>query len=156
MLEDPHWPSQPEDPAGYGIAQCRSDLATDKVKPLDELLEVGCRNNPGWVAEDLEPRPESTRPSTPAVPNWLYASYDIDRWRDTMARSPVPPCVTGDPGVAPNVTVRAEGRAAGPRAVSQLTIVHIRGAGTVFIPTNSGPTSPQSRLSPMKGSWTSK
>jgi hypothetical protein len=27
----------------------------DKVKPLDELLEVGRRNNPGWVAEDLEP-----------------------------------------------------------------------------------------------------
>jgi hypothetical protein len=92
------------------VAATRSDLATDKVKPLDELLEVGCRNNPGWVAEDLEPRPESTRPSTPAVPNWLYASYDIDRWRDTMARSPVPPCITGDPGVAPNVTVRAEGR----------------------------------------------
>ena len=46
----------------------------------------------------------------PRCAHWLYASYDIDRWRDTMARSPVPPCVTGDPGVAPNVTVRAEGR----------------------------------------------
>jgi pimeloyl-ACP methyl ester carboxylesterase len=28
VLEDPRWPSQPEDPAGYGIAQWRSDLAT--------------------------------------------------------------------------------------------------------------------------------
>jgi N-formylmaleamate deformylase len=130
VLEDPHWPSQPEDPAGYRIEQWRSDLATDKVKPLDELLEVGRRDNPGWVAEDLEPWARAKQAVDPAVPNWLYSSYDIDRWRDTVAKvSCSTLLVTGDPGVDPNVTVRAKEAQQARELCPQLSIVHIPDAG---------------------------
>jgi pimeloyl-ACP methyl ester carboxylesterase len=86
VLEDPHWPSQPEDPAGYGSPNGGPTSPPDKVKPLDELLEVGRRNNPDGWRRTWSRGPEPTKPSTPAVPNWLYSSYDIDRCRDTMAR----------------------------------------------------------------------
>lgn len=130
VLEDPHWPFRPEDPAGYGIGQWRSDLASDKVKPLDELLEAGRRDNPGWVAEDLEPWARAKQTVDPDVPNWLYSSHDINRWRETVANVSCPTLlVSGDPTADPNVTVRAEGTQQAHELCPQLTVVHIPGAG---------------------------
>lgn len=130
VLEDPHWPFRPEDPECYGIGQWRSNLATDKVKPLVELVEDGRRANPGWAAEDLESWASAKQTLDPAVPNWLYSSQDINRWRETIAEVRCPTLlVTGDASVDPNVTVRAEGARQARELCPHLRVARIPGAG---------------------------
>jgi hypothetical protein len=92
-------------------------------------LEVGRRNNPGGVAEDLEPWARANQTVDPRCAQ--LALFQL-RHRalaghhgEALLFNPVSPVIPASPP-----TSRAgRGGAAGPRAVSQLTIVHVRDAG---------------------------
>ena len=67
LLEDPHWPAEPEDAATYDLETWRNNLATDKAKPVETLLRSGRANNPAWDAGELCPWAEAKRQVDPDV-----------------------------------------------------------------------------------------
>lgn len=130
VLVDPHWPLEPEDPAGYDIDGWRARIAADNSRSLQELLAIGRRVNPNWAEEDLAPWARAKQTVDPAVPTWLLSSSDIDGWRDVVQRIRCPVLlITGDPGVDDDVTVRAEAAAQAQQLCASLTVAHVAAAG---------------------------
>lgn len=129
VLEDPHWPLQPEDPASYGIDSWRDGLAADRAKSLDDLLSAGRRDNPAWTDEDLEPWARAKLTLDPAVPTWLYSSTDINRWRAILRRVRCPTLlITGDARLD-TVSVGPEGAQEARDLCPTLVVANIASAG---------------------------
>ena len=130
VLVDPHWPLQPQEPSDHGLDAWRAGIAADNARSMDELLDLGRRENPPWADEDLQPWARAKQTVDPAVPDWLHSGHDIDRWRDVVREIRCPALLlTGDPGVDADVTVRADGARQASELCPTLTVRNIPGAG---------------------------
>jgi hypothetical protein len=129
----------------------------DKVKPLDELPQGRSPQQPGRGGGGPgavgQSQPDRRPPLCPtgSIPA-TTSSAGGTPWRG----SPVQPCVTGDPGVAPNVTCGPRGRSRPASCVPADNRAHPgRRAQYSSRPIPSLPHRSQ-RHSPMKRSWISK
>lgn len=125
VVEDPHWPLEPEDPDAYDLEGWSRTIATNSRRPVTDLLEEGRRSHPGWHDDDLRPWAEAAATVDPRVPTWLR-SPEIAGWRDDLGGVGCPVLLlTGDQ----DVTVTPEVAAAAAATCPTLEQAHLDGAG---------------------------
>ncbi len=130
VLVDPHWSLNAEDPVVYDLPAWQAGIAADNRRSLQDLLDIGRKDNPAWAEEDLQPWARAKQVVDPKVPTWLHSTVDLDSWPMIVSRIRCPALlVTGDPSVDENVTVRPEGADKARLLCPTLTVAHIPGAG---------------------------
>lgn len=130
VLEDPHWPDEPEDETTYDLNAWRNAVAAEKVQSTDALLAWGRRANPEWDDTELHPWAEAKRQVDPDVVSWLTSRQDLNNWREVAEQIRCPTLlVTGDPTVSADVTVTPEVAKEATRLCPSLVVANLPGAG---------------------------
>lgn len=126
LLEDPHWPAEPESSTTYDLGAWRNDLIADKAKPLEALLAAGSSDNPMWDMIDLNPWAEAKRQVDPDVVTWLHSYRKLNGWREIIGQVTCPVLlITGDT----DVTVTPEVAREAGQLCPNLEVSHIKNAG---------------------------
>jgi pimeloyl-ACP methyl ester carboxylesterase len=126
LLEDPHWPQEPEDETSYDLDTWRKNITLEKAQSLESLLELGRKNNPNWDEAELYPWAQAKQQVDPNVVNWLYSWCDINNWRGILKKVACPTLLlTGDT----DVTVIPEVAKEAAQICSKLEVAQMTNAG---------------------------
>jgi pimeloyl-ACP methyl ester carboxylesterase len=126
LLEDPHWPAEPEHETSYDLVTWRTELALQKAESIETLLRTAKSKHPTWEDVGLQHWAEAKRQVDPEVVNWLYSFPHYNNWRQVVAQLKVPILlIMGDREVTVTPDLAEEAKQLSPA----ITSVHIANAG---------------------------
>jgi N-formylmaleamate deformylase len=126
VLEDPHWPLEPEDEHTYNLETWRNAISLEKTQPLETLLALGKNANPRWAEEELHPWAQAKKQVDPDVVRWLDSRHELNSWREILKQIQCRVLlVMGDTDVTVTPQVAKEAK----QLCSTLEVVQLQDAG---------------------------